>query len=81
MALVGHAELYFYPRDGGEVQVVEIMDTPGPEQTVADEFFRYIVEDVEPSISGKANLQTLAVCEMMVRSAKLGRTVERTELG
>jgi len=81
LAMVGHAELYFYPRDGSDVQVVDLMEPVNAEQMIADEFFHYIVEDVEPAISGKANLQTLAVCEMLLRSAKADRPVERAELG
>ena len=34
----------------------------------------------EPGISGRNNLQTLAVCEMLVRSARERRPVERAEL-
>ena len=41
---------------------------------------RYIAEGVEPGISGRNNLQTLAVCEMLVRSARERRPVERAEL-
>jgi len=81
LAMVSHAELYFYPRDGSDVQIVEVMESPLSEQAIADEFFEYIVKEVEPAISGKSNLQTLAVCEMIIRSAKAGRTVERSELG
>ena len=37
-------------------------------------------EGIEPGISGRNNLQTLAVCEMLVRSARERRPVERAEL-
>lgn len=50
------------------------------EQGVVDAFYRYITEGVEPGISGRNNLKTLAVCEMLVRSASERRPVERAEL-
>jgi predicted dehydrogenase len=50
------------------------------EQGVVDDWYRYIVEGVEPGISGRRNLETLAVCELVLRSAALGRAVVRSEL-
>ena len=50
------------------------------EQGVLDDWYRYIREGVEPGISGRQNLETLATCEMVLRSAALRRAVERTEL-
>jgi hypothetical protein len=47
---------------------------------VSDDFHRYVAAGVEPGVSGRNNLDTLAVCEMLVRSATLGRTVSRDEL-
>jgi hypothetical protein len=38
------------------------------------------VEGIEPGISAKNNLETMAACEMMVRSITGGRTVRREEL-
>jgi predicted dehydrogenase len=76
----------FYPRPEQQLgaRVPEpcdlILGAPGGEQAVADAFYHYIREGVEPGISGRLNLQTLAVCEMLVRSAQERRPVERTEL-
>ena len=41
---------------------------------------RYVTARVEPGISGRNNLETLAVCELLVRSARDHRTAERAEL-
>jgi len=53
---------------------------PRSEQGVIDDFYRFIVEGVEPGISGRNNLHTLAVCEMVVRSARERRSVDAIEL-
>lgn len=50
------------------------------EQGVIDDWYRYIREGVEPGISGRNNLETLAACEMVLRAAAQRRTVERAEL-
>lgn len=76
----------FYPRPDGQLGSSQPLACaeprlPASEQGVADEFYRYIAEGVEPGISGRNNLQTLAVCEMLVRSARERRPVERAELG
>ena len=75
----------FYPRPdrqlgSTEPQPVDVPARPASEQGVADDFHRFIAEGVEPGISGRNNLQTLAVCEMLVRSARERRPVERAEL-
>lgn len=44
------------------------------------DFHRYITQGVEPGISVRNNLETMAACEMMVRSIRMGRPVERAEL-
>ena len=53
---------------------------PASEQGVADDFHRSVAEGIEPGISGHNNLQTLPVCEMLVRSARDRRPVDRAEL-
>jgi predicted dehydrogenase len=58
----------------------EVPARPRSEQGVADDFYRHIVEGVEPGISGRNNLKTLAVCEMLVRSAREHRPIEIAEL-
>jgi predicted dehydrogenase len=57
-----------------------VPEKPGSEQGVVDDFYAYIVEGIEPGISGANNLATLAVCEMLVRSAREKRAVEASEL-
>ena len=52
-----------------------------PELLDVSVIHRFIAEGIEPGISGRNNLQTLAVCEMLVRSARDRRPVERAELG
>jgi predicted dehydrogenase len=44
------------------------------------DFHRYIVEKVEPGISARYNLLTMAACEMMVRSIAEKRTVGHGEM-
>lgn len=75
----------FYPRPNSQLGSSD--PVPGDEllpsvseQGVADDFHRFIAEGSEPGISGRNNLQTLAVCEMLVRSARERRPVERVEL-
>jgi predicted dehydrogenase len=75
----------FYPRPSGQLGSSEplacdVAPFPASEQGVADAFHRFIAEGIEPGISGRNNLQTLAVCEMLVRSARDRRPVEREEL-
>jgi predicted dehydrogenase len=50
------------------------------EQGVVDDWHRYVVDGVEPGISGRRNLKTLAACEMVLRAAAAGRAVSRAEL-
>jgi predicted dehydrogenase len=76
----------FYPRPDRQLgaskpEACSAVECPSSEQSVADEFYRYISTGDEPGISGRQNLQTLAVCEMLVRSAHEQRAVERSELG
>ena len=75
----------FYPRPAGQLGASEPLPCeqlrlPASEQGVADDFHRYVAEGIEPGISGHNNLQTLAVCEMLVRSARDRRPVDRAEL-
>jgi predicted dehydrogenase len=75
----------FYPRPSGQLGssrplACEEPQLPASEQGVSDDFHRYIAEGAEPGISGRNNLQTLAVCEMLVRSARERRPIDREEL-
>lgn len=56
------------------------LESADGESDLLRDFYRYIVEGVEPGISVRNNLETMAACEMMVRSIRLGRPVERSEL-
>ena len=56
---------------------------PEPAQGEADvlrDFYDYVTRGVEPGISAQNNLETMAACEMIVRSITLGRNVRRAEL-
>jgi predicted dehydrogenase len=75
----------YYPRPSGQLGTseplpVDELGLPVSEQGVADDFYSFIAQGIEPGISGRNNLQTLAVCEMLVRSARERRPIERTEL-
>ncbi len=75
----------YYPRPNSHLSASEplpcdVPQVPASEQGVADAFHRFVVEGIEPGISGRNNLQTLAMCEMLVRSARERRPVERAEL-
>ena len=50
------------------------------EARMLENFRRYVVAGREPGISGDRNLETMALCEMTVRSALEKRTVKREEL-
>jgi predicted dehydrogenase len=85
LVLTDHERLQFYPKPGqqlGHSEPVEcdLMDCLAPHEAIVDEFFRYVVENVEPGISGKNNLRTMAICEALVRSAKNKKPVEMDEL-
>lgn len=77
--------LQFYPRPTQQLGAAspvrcEVPEQLGSEQGVVNDFGRYILEGIEPGISGRNNLKTLAVCEMLVRSAREQRTIEASEL-
>src|SRR5258706_2839531 len=87
LVLTNHNELRFFPKPGqqlgsaeGESVACDVMDYESPEMCIAEDFFRYVVEDIEPGISGRRNLRTMAMCEALVRSAKNKRPVELSEL-
>ena len=56
---------------------------PEPAHGEADmlcDFYDYLTRGVEPGISAGNNLETMAACEMMVRSITESRTIARAEL-
>ncbi len=50
------------------------------EADLLHDFYKYVTQGVEPGISAGNNLETMAACEMMVRSITQSRTVRRAEL-
>ena len=67
---------------GHNPPAIPLDNVPAPrsEQGAVDDWYRSITEGIEPGISGRNNLETLAVCEMTVRSATLRRPVDRSDL-
>ena len=61
-------------------RAVTLPDDGPSEGAVLREFYRYVTEGVEPGISGRHNLEVMAMCEMCVLSAQQGRRVERGEI-
>jgi predicted dehydrogenase len=87
LVLINHDKLRFYPKPGqslgnSEAESIEseLLDVADPFASVATDFFRYVVEDLEPGISGKRNLQTLKVCEALIQSSKEKRLIQMSEL-
>jgi predicted dehydrogenase len=62
-----------------DLQDVPLDEAPGMEALLVD-FHRYITEGTEPGISGFQNLETMALCEMTVRSCTESRSIQRKEL-
>ncbi len=58
---------------------VELEDAHGEADLLRD-FHTYITQGREPGVSVRHNLETMAACEMMVRSITAGRTCTRKEL-
>lgn len=50
------------------------------ERDLLHDFHAYITQGIEPGVSVRNNLETMAACEMMVRSITQNRTVGREEL-
>lgn len=70
----------FRPVNSAAAETVPLLSVPQSEQAVLNDFYRYITESVEPGISGRNNLQTLALCEATGRASDERRTVEIAEL-
>ncbi len=65
----------------GSRPIVELQQEPAEgESDLLRDFHAWIVEGTEPGISVRNNLETMAACEMMVRSIREKRTVRREEL-
>ncbi len=68
------------PIGGGETKTIEPLSLPRSEQLVLDALRDYIREGVEPGISGKNNLHTLALCQATCDAASTGAVVNVTNL-
>ncbi|HEX2036064.1 MAG TPA: Gfo/Idh/MocA family oxidoreductase [Chloroflexota bacterium] len=81
-----HRQWGFTPRPerqfgpSGPSEAIESVPVGRSEQAVVDDWYAYITTGTEPGISGRRNLETLAVCEMVVRSATTRRPVERGDV-
>ena len=63
-----------------ETKTIEPLSLPRSEQLVLDALRDYIREGVEPGISGKNNLHTLALCQATCDAASTGAVVNVTNL-
>ena len=72
--------IQFQPAGGGPTEAVELLKTPQSEQGVLNAFRDYILEGEEPGISGRNNLNTLAICQAVCDAAEKGETVMLSEL-
>ena len=61
------------------VEPVPLVPAAGEADLLRD-FHAYVTRGVEPGVSARHNLETMAACEMMVRSISEGRTTTRAEL-
>ncbi len=65
----------------GERPIVNVPDVEAQgESDMLRDFHAYITQGIEPGISVRNNLETMAACEMMVRSIQSGRACTREEL-
>jgi predicted dehydrogenase len=65
----------------GKRPIVDVALEPGDgESDVLRDFHRYVTQGIEPGISARNNLETMAACEMMVRSITNNRTCARSDL-
>ncbi len=68
------------PTGGGETETIDPLALPRSEQLVLDALRDYIRDGVEPGISGKNNLQTLALCQATCNAANAGTIVKVADL-
>ncbi|MET0409767.1 MAG: Gfo/Idh/MocA family oxidoreductase [Polyangiaceae bacterium] len=61
------------------LEPVPLVQAAGEADLLRD-FHAYVTRGVEPGVSARHNLETMAACEMMVRSIGAGRTATRAEL-
>ena len=70
----------FQPTGAGEAETIEPLSLPRSEQLVLDALREYICDGVEPGISGRNNLQTLALCQATCDAASAGTIVRVADL-
>ena len=70
----------FQPTGGGEAETIEPLSLPRSEQLVLDALREYICDGIEPGISGRNNLQTLALCQATCDAASIGTIVKVADL-
>ena len=70
----------FQSRGGSEPETIEPLSLPRSEQLVLDALREYIRDGVEPGISGRNNLQTLALCQATCDAATTGTAVMVADL-
>ena len=68
------------PTGGDAVKTIEPLSLPRSEQLVLNALGDYIREGVEPGISGRSNLQTLALCQATCDAASTGTAVTIADL-
>ncbi len=72
--------IQFQAAGGGQSESVELFSVPQSEQSVLNAFRDYILEGKEPGISGRNNLNTLAVCQAVCDAAEEGKPIYVSEL-
>ena len=70
----------FQPTGTGEPNTIEPLSLPRSEQLVLDALREYIHDGIEPGISGRNNLQTLALCQATCDAARTGAAVNVPDL-
>jgi len=71
----GH--LLFVSRAGEQVLALDPpVDPPGTGTGMAELFARYVLDGVEPEISGRRNLATMRLCDAIIRASQTGQVVE-----
>lgn len=84
-ALVQHEQTFtFNARPLAQFGTREVVNVPlvaaHGEADLLRDFHAYVVQDKDIGVSVERNLETMAACEMMVRSITQGRRVKRSEL-
>ena len=70
----------FQPTGDGEPKTIGPLSLPRSEQLVLNALSEYIRDGVEPGISGRNNLQTLALCQATCDAASTSATVQMADL-